>query len=62
MKILQESKQVVRLVPDSDHEKLCLEALWKALIRCDKDSKVLCPIGEYVSDRDEGASFSIQDQ
>lgn len=62
MKILQESEQIVKLVPDSDHEKRCLDALWKTLIRCDSDSKVLCPVGEYVSDRDQGASFTIQDQ
>jgi len=62
MKITMESPTTVRMIPDSDHERECLEALWKTIIRCNTDSKVLCPIGEYIASRDEGASFTIQDQ
>lgn len=61
MKILIDGPTTVKIVPDTDHEKESLEALWKILIRCDADSKVLCPIGAYVGN-DEGASFAIQDQ
>ncbi len=50
------------MIPETKHEKETLDALWKALIRCDADSKVLCPIGSYIPAQDEGASFVIQDQ
>ena len=50
------------MVPESEHEKAALDALWKLVIRCDTDSKVLCPIGAYIPSQDDGASFAIQDQ
>jgi len=50
------------MIPETKHEKENLDALWKTLIRCDSDSKVLCPIGSYIPAQDEGASFVIQDQ
>jgi hypothetical protein len=62
MKILLESPTRIKMVPEAEHEKENLEALWKLIIRCDQDSKVLCPIGAYVATKDEGASFVIQDQ
>ena len=61
MKIIMEGPSSVKLIPDSDHEKESLEALWKIIIRCDADSKVLCPIGSYVASKDEGAAFAIQE-
>lgn len=62
MKINMESPTTVKMIPDSEDEKECLEALWKSIIRCNEDSKVLCPVGEYIASRDEGASFTIQNQ
>lgn len=62
MKILIESPTRIKMIPEAEHEKENLEALWKLIIRCDADSKVLCPIGAYVATKDEGASFVIQDQ
>ncbi len=62
MKISLESKSTIKLIPDNDHEKENLDALWKVLIRCDKDSKVLCPVGAYLPGKDNGALFTIQDQ
>jgi hypothetical protein len=62
MKILIESSSRVKMVPETEHEKEGLDALWKLVIRCDEDSKVLCPIGSYMPEEDEGASFVIQDQ
>lgn len=50
------------MIPETEHEKESLEALWKIIIRCDQDSKVLCPIKAYVSSKDDGASFAIQAQ
>jgi hypothetical protein len=62
MKISIESPNMVKIIPEAEHEKESLDALWKLVLRCDKDSKVLCPIGAYIPSEDEGASFAIQDQ
>ena len=62
MKISIESPTRIKMIPESDHEKEALDALWKLLIRCDQDSKVLCPIGEYIPSLEDGAGFVIQDQ
>jgi hypothetical protein len=62
MKISMESDTRIKIIPESEHEKESLDALWKLVIRCDKDSKVLCPIGAYIPSKDDGANFVIQDQ
>ncbi len=62
MKISIESETRIKMIPESEHEKEGLDALWKLIIRCDTDSKVLCPIGSYIPTKDDGASFYIQDQ
>lgn len=61
MKVLLEGAGRVKLVPETEHEEENLEALWRLLIRCDSDSKVLCPIGQYLPHESDGASFLIQD-
>lgn len=61
MKIAIESDKRIKLIPENDQEQTELESLWKLVIRCDQDSKVLCPIGAYSSEQD-GAEFTIQDQ
>ncbi|GAX61913.1 hypothetical protein SCALIN_C28_0115 [Candidatus Scalindua japonica] len=62
MKISMESDTRIKIIPESEHEKESLDALWKLVIRCDTDSKVLCPIGSYIPSTDDGANFVIQDQ
>ena len=62
MQILIESPTRIKMIPEAEHEKESMEALWKLIIRCDQDSKVLCPIGAYIASTDVGASFVIQDQ
>jgi len=62
MKISIESANRVKFIPENDHEKDGLNALWQVIIRCETDSKVLCPIGAYLPAEDDGASFAIQDQ
>ena len=62
MKILIESPSCIKMIPENEHEKENLQALWNLIIRCDENSKVLCPIGTYVELTDDGASFVIQDQ
>ena len=62
MRIAIEGPERVKMIPETEHEKENLDALWKLVLRCDKDSKVLCPIGQYLPGQDEGASFAIQDQ
>ncbi|KAA0243170.1 MAG: hypothetical protein EDM70_11545 [Candidatus Brocadia sp. AMX2] len=62
MRISIESKTRIKMIPETEHEKENLESLWKILIRCEADSKVLCPIGSYMASQDDGANFVIQDQ
>ena len=62
MRISIESESRIKLIPESEHEKESVGALWKLVIRCDKDSKVLCPIGSYLPATDDGTNFVIQDQ
>ncbi len=62
MKISFESPSIVKMIPENEHEREGLDGLWKLVIRCDEQSKVLCPIGAYVPGADEGASFAVQDQ
>ncbi|KAA3604026.1 MAG: hypothetical protein D8M57_11300 [Candidatus Scalindua sp. AMX11] len=62
MKISIESQSMIKMIPESEHEKEGLDALWKIIIRCNEDSKVLCPIGSYIPSKDDGASFTVQDQ
>ena len=62
MKISIESSSLIKMIPETEHEKESLDALWKLVIRCDQDSKVLCPVGAYTTLSDDGASFAIQDQ
>ncbi|MHC4266513.1 MAG: hypothetical protein ACYSUK_11370 [Planctomycetota bacterium] len=62
MKISIESPTRIKLIPESEHEKESLDSLWKVVIRCDQNSKVLCPIGSYIPSQHDGASFAIQDQ
>ncbi len=54
-------KSRVIFTPESDKEKIKMEALWKVLIDCVKDSRKLVPIGEYVPQKGiTGASFNIE--
>ena len=62
MKISIESPTRIKMIPETEPEKENLELLWKVLIRCDEDSKVLCPIGAYIPSKDDGATFTVQDQ
>ena len=62
MKISIESPSRIKMIPETEHEKENLDALWKLIVRCDQDSKVLCPIGAYIPTKHDGASFVIQDQ
>lgn len=62
MQILIESPTRIKMIPESEHEKENLDSLWKTIVRCDQNSKVLCPIGAYIPATDDGASFAIQDQ
>jgi hypothetical protein len=61
MVITIESPTRVKMIPETEHEKKSLEALWKVIIRCDEESKVLCPVGEYFASKSNGANFIIQD-
>ena len=60
MKISIESANRIKMIPENDHEKDSLDALWKMVIRCESDSKVLCPIGAYIASEHDGASFALE--
>ena len=62
MKISLEGPETIKFYPESEHEKVNLDALWKVIIRCDEDSKVLCPVGEYIPAKHDSAQFVIQTQ
>ena len=62
MKIRMASAERVEFIPETDHEREALTGLWELGIGCDEDSKVLCPVGEYLAHEDEGAEFIVQDQ
>jgi hypothetical protein len=62
MKISIEGPETIKFYPETVHEKENLDALWKVLIRCDEDSKVLCPVGEYRTSKHDNAQFAVQDQ
>ena len=62
MKLSIESPTRIKMIPEAEHEKESLDALWKLIIGCNQDSKVLCPIGAYIPSEDDGASFTIQEQ
>jgi hypothetical protein len=59
MKISVE-KNVVEFVPESDQETTQLESLWNTVVDCVKFNKKLVPIGEYVPQKSNKASFSIE--
>ncbi len=50
----------IKSVPESDQEKKDLNDQWQLIIRCDADSRVLCPVGSYMPGEAEAASFIIQ--
>lgn len=62
MKITLEGSETIKFVPENEHEEKGLDALWKLVIRCDEDSKILSPIGNYMPGTDEGAYFQIEDR
>ena len=59
MKISVE-KNVVEFVPESDQETTELESLWNTVVDCVKFNKKLVPIGEYVPQKSNKASFAIE--
>jgi hypothetical protein len=61
MKLVVEGS-LVKMIPETDHEDANLNALWQILVRCDADSKVLCPVGQYVPGQGDTAAFAVQDQ
>ena len=62
MRIMIESSQRITMTPETEQERAELDDLWKAIIRCNEDSKILCPIGVYTATEHEKASFVIKDQ
>lgn len=53
-------KNVVDLLPETAEETASMEILWRKIIDCAGDSKVLAPIGEYVPSKKNQLSFVIE--
>ena len=59
MKISRD-KTLVEFKPENDQEVQDLDALWRIIIDCVKDSKKLVPVGEYVPGQSDVARFNIE--
>jgi len=53
-------KNLVEFTPESDDEKVKLEALWRTVVDCARFNKKLVPIGQYVPSKDKLARFAIE--
>jgi hypothetical protein len=53
-------KNVVDFIPETEAETANMEVLWRKIIDCVGDSKVLAPIGEYVPIKNNQLSFVIE--
>ena len=54
-------KNIVKLIPGNDQETQDVEKLWRLLVGCVTDSKKLSPVGEYLPEKENAASFYIED-
>lgn len=54
-------RNVVEFTPENDQETSELEALWRIVIDCVKDSRKLAPIGEYLPAKNNMARFVIEE-
>lgn len=54
-------KNLVSLIPENDQETGDVEKLWKLIVGCVTDSKKLAPVGEYLPEKENKASFYIED-
>ena len=54
-------KNMVNLLPENDQETGDVEKLWRMLVGCVTDSKKLAPVGEYIPEKKNIASFYIED-
>ena len=51
---------MVNLIPENDQETGDVEKLWRLLVGCVTDSKKLAPVGEYLPEKENKASFYIE--
>lgn len=59
MKITRD-KSLVEFKPENPEEVKDLDALWRIVIDCVKESKKLVPVGEYIPGQSEVARFNIE--
>ena len=53
-------KNLVEFTPETDDEKVKLEALWRTVVDCARFNKKLVPIGQYVPSENKLARFAIE--
>ena len=54
------SKTLVDFTPETDNEKIMLEALWRMMVDCVRFNQKLVPVGEYTAAKDDKASFAVE--
>ena len=53
-------KNLVEFAPETAQETASLEALWRLMVDCVKFNKKMVPIGEYIPQKNNSASFMIE--
>lgn len=53
-------KNVVELVPENSEETSSLTTLWRIMVDCMGENKMLNPIGEYIPEKKNLARFVIE--
>ena len=53
-------KNVVELAPENNEETSSLNTLWRIMIDCMGENKMLNPIGEYIPEKQNLARFVIE--
>jgi hypothetical protein len=51
---------LLSMTPENDREKKELNQLWTIIIDCVKENKKLVPVGQYIPDMKEVATFNIE--
>ncbi len=51
---------LIKMIPETDNERMELNQLWTILIGCVNEGKKLVPVGEYIPGSNEVAVFNIE--
>lgn len=57
---IQIDKNVVEMMPENSEETAALNTLWRIMVDCMGENKMLNPIGEYIPEKKKLARFVIE--